>query len=82
MQFSTVKSDLLPMLVKSTFYDLESVKSKVKTFIDILMDLTPKETQFIGEFGQKHYHPELLFDDGEILERIMKHPMALWKIRG
>ncbi len=82
MQFSTIKSDLLPMLTKSTFYDLESVKSRVKTFINNLMVLTPEEMQFINEFGQKHYQPELLFDDGVILERIMKHPMALWKIRG
>ena len=26
------------------------------------------------------YKPELLFDDGKIIERIEEHPMALWKI--
>lgn len=46
-----------------------------------LLVLEPDECQFLSEFKDKHYKPELIFDDAEILERIKEHPMALWKIR-
>lgn len=32
-------------------------------------------------FEQKKYKPELLFDDKEIVERIINHPMAIWKCK-
>jgi hypothetical protein len=35
----------------------------------------------MNRFNQKEYHPELLFDDPLILERIAEHPMALWKCK-
>lgn len=34
---------------------------------------------WMDRFIRKEYVPELLFDDKDILERINKHPMALWK---
>jgi hypothetical protein len=45
------------------------------------MVLAPKEKEFINNFANKKYIPELLFDDQEILDRIKNHPMALWKTR-
>ena len=33
----------------------------------------------IKEYEGK-YKPELLFEDGEVIERIKEHPMAHWKI--
>jgi len=44
------------------------------------MQLTDKEKQFLVCFGQKEYLPELLFDDEEVIGRLKKHPMALWKM--
>lgn len=32
-------------------------------------------------FAAKQYMPELLFDDEDVIERVRKHPMALWKCR-
>ncbi len=33
----------------------------------------------MDRFVSGEYRPELLFDDAEILAKIEKHPMALWK---
>lgn len=43
------------------------------------MQLTEREQEYMDRFIAKEYVPELLFDDGEIVERIKEHPMALWK---
>ena len=43
------------------------------------MDMLRKIVVFYLAVGGKN-KPELLFDDGEIIERIKEHPMALWKI--
>lgn len=79
--FSTIKSDLLPMLHKGTYYDLPLVKNRVSNFISDLCEFTYSEKTFINTFNNKEYHPELLFDDSEIINRIKNHPMALWRTR-
>lgn len=33
------------------------------------------------EVEAKKYRPEMLFEEPEIIERIKKHPMALWRCR-
>ena len=40
-----------------------------------------QEEEYMDRFISKEYMPELLFDDKEIVERIQRHPMALWKCR-
>ncbi|MCQ2276052.1 MAG: nucleotidyl transferase AbiEii/AbiGii toxin family protein [Bacteroidales bacterium] len=79
--FSTIKSDLLPMLHKGTFYDLPLVKKRVSDFISALCEFTDAEISFINEFNNRKYRPELLFDNSEIVHRIENHPMALWRTR-
>ena len=39
------------------------------------------ENEFINQFKSGKYKPELLFDDKQILERIIIHPMAMWRTR-
>ena len=46
-----------------------------------IRDNLEKEEAFVEEFNNQKYLPELLFDDKAIIERIRKHPMALWKTR-
>lgn len=41
--------------------------------------LTENEMKFLRLFKQGIYQPELVFDDTETLDRIVNHPMALWK---
>ena len=81
LQFKQIRATLLPVLKKGTFYDLESVKHEVCSYLEDLMQLSDNERLFIEHFANNEYLPELLFEDREIVERVAKHPMALWKIQ-
>ncbi|WP_180952253.1 nucleotidyl transferase AbiEii/AbiGii toxin family protein [Lachnoclostridium edouardi] len=75
-----IRSDLLPVIQKGEFVDLEKIKSHVKDFLTELMVLTVEEEEFLKQFKNKKYIPELLFEDKRIIRRIEKPPMALWKM--
>ena len=77
-----IKTDLLPVIQKGEFFDLEHSKAEVAEFLGNLLVLGENEKAFLYEFKEKRYKPELIFDDEDILNRIKDHPMALWKIRG
>ena len=74
-----IRTELLPVLRKEEKIDLDEMLSKVEKFLSKLLVFTTKETNFIDRFRKHDYHPELLFNDKEIVERIRFHPMALWK---
>ena len=76
-----IRTDLLPVIQKGEFIDLEKIKSRVKEFLAALMVLTAEEQEFLEQFNKKIYAPELLFDDEQIINRIKSHPMVLWKIQ-
>lgn len=76
-----IKTDLLPVIKKGEFVELESVKREVTEYLTDLLALTADEKEFLRRFRDKCYAPELLFDDPLILTRIGNHPMALWKMR-
>jgi predicted nucleotidyltransferase component of viral defense system len=75
-----IKTDLIPVIRKSEKFDLDMIKRNVKEYLSELLVLTEKEKQFLEGFRNNDYCPELLFE-GEILERVRNHPMALWKTR-
>ena len=76
-----IRTDLLPVIQKGEFIDLEKIKSRVKEFLAALMVLTAEEQEFLEQFNKKIYAPELLFDDEQIINLIKSHPMVLWKIQ-
>jgi len=76
-----IKTDLLPVIQKGEFFELENAKNAVAEFLKELLVLESDERKFLDEFKAKRYRPELLFDDIDILDRIREHPMALWKIQ-
>ncbi len=76
-----IKTDLLPVIKKGEFFELEKVKTEVEGFLRDLLVLTDNEKRFLKEFKAKRYMPELVFEDVEILDRIKEHPMALWKMQ-
>lgn len=76
-----IKTALLPLLPRSTHFDLEDAKRLSNAYLSELLQLTASETEFLTLFRQKRYQPSLLFDDPVIGGRIEAHPMALWKIR-
>ena len=67
-------------LRKSDTFSMIEAVNIVNAFIIKLMKLNESEIQFINEFENGYYKPELLFDDQDIIERIKEHPMAIWKI--
>ena len=74
-----IKTDLYPVLRSKERFDLQASQLQVKTWLDDLLKLENNEWKFLEAFRNKEYHPELLFDSDEILQRIGIHPMALWK---
>ena len=81
LNYNHIRAHLMPVLRKSDHFDFESAKTIVKDYLSKLMTLTCNEKLFVENFYQARYHPELLFDDESIIERIKGHPMAAWKIR-
>lgn len=76
-----IKQTLLPMLRRSDPFRLEEAQKKIKAFMTELTRLDEPEQEFLERFESREYRPELLFDDPDIIARIIDHPMALWKIR-
>lgn len=74
-----IKTDLLPVLRNGAFFDLEAARVQVIPYLEQLLVPTEPELDFLNTFRKKEYRPELLFANAEILERVEKHPMALWK---
>jgi len=76
-----IKTDLLPVIQKGEFFDLENSKSEVAEFLNELLVIDKDEILFLSEFKEKRYKPELVFTDQNILDRIKDHPMAIWKTK-
>jgi hypothetical protein len=74
-----IRTDLKPVLRRKERFDLDLAKKNVKEFIKELLTLSSEEKEFLQAFKQKDYCPELLFSNKEIIDRILKHPMAIWK---
>ena len=79
MNYFQIKRKLIPVLKKGEQFNFEKAKIEVKAFIASLMILDEKEKTFVNKFRAKIYEPQLLFESNEILERIISHPMAIWK---
>ena len=45
------------------------------------MVLTEEEKEYLDMFEKGEYIPSLLFYDNQILENIVEHPMAIWKMQ-
>ncbi len=77
--------DRIPQYLSSTLrnndkFNMKAAVKIVKEFTNKLMILTKDEIKFLEEFDSGKYKPSLLFDDQNIVNRIIDHPMALWKI--
>lgn len=81
LTFEKIRRDLFPVLNRRDNFALDERKQQAKDYIAGLMQLTDQEKEYMDRFICKEYRPELLFDDKHILERIDRHPMALWKCR-
>ena len=74
-----VKTDLIPVLRRGTWFDAQQTHQQVIAYMERLLKPDEQEISFWISFSQQEYRPELLFQDAEIFSRIKQHPMALWK---
>lgn len=79
--FAKIRAEIFPVLAVREKFDLDARKQMAKTYIADTMKPIDSERAYMEHFVSGEYMPELLFDDKEIVERIKKHPMALWKCR-
>jgi len=78
--FRKIQTDLLPVIQKSMYVDIDHMKSTVKEFLVNLLQLTDNEKKFLSLFKAKTFRPELVFDDSAIIANIAGHPMVAWKM--
>ena len=76
-----INRQLKPMLNKNDRFKKDMVIASIKEYLQNLLVLSDNEKEYVKEFANKNYRPELLFEDKEIVERISAHPMALWRVR-
>lgn len=81
LNFQKFKTQLKPVIAKDDEFEIESAKKKVIEYLRNLLELTTDEKMFLSNMKEKHYTPELLFDDTEIVANIENHPAALWRIK-
>ncbi len=79
--FTKFKTQLKPVIAKSDKFNIEEAKTMVITYLKDLIKITEKEQEFIKEFKNRNYKPELLFESKEIINNIKLHPMALWRCK-
>ena len=79
--FTKFKTHLKPVIAKSDKFNIEEAKTMVITYLKDLIKITEKEQEFIEEFKNRNYKPELLFESKEIINNIKLHPMALWRCK-
>ena len=77
---SDIKKELLPVLQKGEWFDLEQSTSFVLNKLKELLHLSKKEEMYLADFKKGNYNPSLLFE-GSLSERIDAHPMAKWRIK-
>lgn len=81
LEFSKIRRDLFPVLQKKDNFNLDERKEEAIKFIKELMVLTEEEKEYLNMFEKGEYIPSLLFYDNQILENIVEHPMAIWKMQ-
>ena len=80
-RYDEVRKYLNPVLSKNDDFSYERAILVVKEYLDELLSLNDLEKQFCIDFRSGMYKPELLFEDEQIIRRIHKHPMAVWRTR-
>ncbi len=85
LKIDTFITERIPQYLSSTLrtndkFNMCDAVNMIKIFIKKLLLLTDDEIKFLNDFDSGVYNPSLLFNDKQIIDRIINHPMALWKI--
>lgn len=74
---------MIPVLRRGEHFDLELAQKKTMEYLkSFLFPKNSREFEFWQSFNNQEYRPDLLFSDDEFLNRVKRHPMALWKCGG
>jgi len=84
LKIDTFITERMPQYLSSTLrnndkFNMSYAVNMVKDFIKKLILLTDDEIRFLNDFDNGIYNPSLLFNDSKIIDRVINHPMALWK---
>lgn len=80
IQPSKIKSQLTPLLPSGKkYFPIDEAKEETMQYLTSVLTLSSKEQEYMENFSNGIYKPELLFSNPGIIERITDHPMALWK---
>lgn len=74
-----IRTGLTPVICRHERFDFVVAKERVKKYLSSLLVLTDNEREYLTAFRNGNYRPELIFE-GEMLDRIKKHPMVAWKM--
>ena len=74
-----IHTDLYPVIRDKDSFELGAAKKMVTDYLSDILRLSVNEKQFLAEFRNGFYYPELLFTDEDTISRVKDHPMALWK---
>lgn len=61
-------------------FELSEVQNEVRSYLSNFLIPTNDDRIFWSDFARGIYSPQLVFEDSEV-QRIINHPMALWKCR-
>lgn len=77
-----IKTKLLPTLKDRNprNSNVDEMKQAVREYLKDILVIDDNINLFYQKFQRGIFEPELLFEDKEILERIKKHPMIMWKL--
>ena len=81
INYTQVRAQLIPVLRRSDRFDFEQAKRNVLSFLEKFLCFTDNEHNYVTHFNRREYRPEILFGPSEIANRVINHPMALWKCR-
>ena len=77
-----IKTKLLPTLKDRNpkKSNVDEMKQAVREYLKDILVIDDNTKLFYDKFQKGIYEPELLFENKEIIERIKKHPMIIWKL--
>lgn len=76
----SITTDLYPVLRNGERFELAVVQNEVREYLSGFLIPTNDERIFWSAFEKGIYEPQFVFAGAE-LQRIVEHPMALWKCR-
>lgn len=78
ISYKQIHRDLRPVLRSDDKFDLCEAKAIVESYLKEILIIDENIIKFWDLFKNKKYQPDLLFQ-GEYLNNIINHPMAIWK---